>query len=65
MHPIMKDALRGAGLPVDTDPRNMLLRELATFLEDAGNILCDDCHDVMSRSAGALLRRVQRELGDG
>jgi hypothetical protein len=43
----------------------MLLRELATFLEDAGNILCDDCHDVMSRSAGALLRRVQRELGDG
>jgi hypothetical protein len=64
MHQIMRDALRGAGLPVE-DPRNTLLRELATFLEDAGNVLCDDCHDVMSRYADALLRRVQRELGDG
>lgn len=65
LHPVIEGALRQQGLPVANkdDSRNMLLRELATFLEDAGNVLCDDCHDIMSRKADELLRRVLREMG--
>jgi hypothetical protein len=61
LHPLFAGILSASGLPV-TDSRESLLRDLADFLEVAGNALCDDCRDHLSNQAGMLLRRVQREL---
>jgi hypothetical protein len=61
VHPIFAGIFAASGLPV-TDSREALLRDLADFLEVAGNALCDDCRDHLSNQAGMLLRRVKHEL---
>ncbi len=61
LHPLFAGILASAGMP-QADDRENLLRDLADFLEVAGNALCDDCRDHLSNQAGMLLRRVKREL---
>ncbi len=62
LHPLFAGILASAEMP-QADDRATLLRDLETFLDDAGNALCDDCRDHLSNQAGMLLRRVRRELG--
>ena len=63
LHPLFAGILASSGLPV-TDSREALLRDLAEFVEHAGNQLCDDCHSTLSNQAGMLLKRIRRELGE-
>jgi hypothetical protein len=64
LHPLFAGILASSGMPQATDSRTALLRDLADFVEHAGNVLCDDCHDHLSNQAGMLLKRIQRELGE-
>lgn len=63
LHPLFAGILAAQGLPV-ADNREALLRDLADFLEVAGNQLCDDCRPTLSNQAGMLLKRIQREMGE-
>lgn len=63
LHPLFAGIIAAQGLPV-ADNREALMRDLADFLEVAGNQLCDDCRDHLSNQAGMLLKRIQREMGE-
>lgn len=63
LHPLFAGILASSGLPV-ADSRESLLRDLESFVEIAGNQLCDDCRDHLSNQAGMLLKRIHRELGE-
>lgn len=64
LHPLFAGILASSGMPQATDSRESLLRDLADFLDIAGNQLCDDCRDHLSNQAGMLLKRIRREIGE-
>ncbi|RAU21096.1 hypothetical protein CU669_15190 [Paramagnetospirillum kuznetsovii] len=53
-------AALASGLPTR---HTALMRDLLIFIEDAGNMACDQGFDCLSHRADDLFVRVQRELG--